>query len=86
MEHGVVLRHDRDDHGRIFRTLALVDGCGVGRHQRVEFTKAVCDDATVEDGVELAVIGINIVYVADVAVINLLVVVVVVANVSFHLL
>jgi hypothetical protein len=26
--HGVVLRHDRDDHGRIFRALAVVDGRG----------------------------------------------------------
>jgi hypothetical protein len=30
-QHGVVLRHDRDDHGRIFRALAFVVGRGVGR-------------------------------------------------------
>jgi DNA-binding Lrp family transcriptional regulator len=73
---GVVLHHDRDDHGRIFRALAFVDGRGVGRHQRVEFAKPVGDGAAVEASGELAVVGINIVDVADVAVIDLLVVVV----------
>src|ERR1700730_6685969 len=76
LQHGVVLRHDWDHHGRIFRALAFVDGRGVGRNQRVEFAKPVSDAAAVEAGGELAVIGINIVDVADVAVINLLVVVV----------
>ena len=32
MQHGVVLRHDRDHHGWIFRALALVDARGVCRH------------------------------------------------------
>ena len=43
LQHGVVLRHDRDDHSGIFRALALVDGCGINRHQHVEFPKAVGD-------------------------------------------
>ena len=34
LQHGVVLRHHRDDHGGIFRALAFVDGRRVGGHQR----------------------------------------------------
>ena len=36
LQHGVVLRHDRDDHGGIFGALALVDGRGIGWYQGVE--------------------------------------------------
>jgi hypothetical protein len=36
LKHGVVLRHDRDDDGRVFRALTLMNGRGVGRHQRVK--------------------------------------------------
>ena len=35
LQHCVVLGQDRDDHGRIFGALALVDGSGVGGNQRV---------------------------------------------------
>ena len=71
-----MLRHDWDHHGRIFRALAFVDGRGVGQHQRVAFAKPVADGAAVEASGELAIIGINIFNVADVTVINLLIVVV----------
>ena len=40
LQHGVVLRHDRDNDGRVFRALALMDRRGVSRHQRVQFAKA----------------------------------------------
>jgi hypothetical protein len=72
LQHGVVLRHHRDDHGRILRTLAFVDGHGVGRHKRVEFAKPVGDGAAVKAGGEFAIIGIDVVDIADVTVINIL--------------
>ena len=36
-----MLRQHGDDDGRILRALALVNGRGVGRNQRVEITEAV---------------------------------------------
>ena len=54
----------------------FVDGGRVGRNQRVEFAEAVGDGAAVEAGGELASVGIDVVDVADVAVIDFLVVVV----------
>ena len=48
LQHRVVLGHDGDDDGGIFRTLALVDGGGVGRNQHVEFAKSVGDGSAVE--------------------------------------
>ena len=50
LQHGVVLRHDRGHHRWVFRPLALVDGCSVGRHQGVEFAEAIGDRALVEFG------------------------------------
>ena len=66
----------RDDHGGIFRALALVDGRGIGRHQHVEFAKSVGDGPAVKAGDDLAGVGIDVVDIADVAVVDLLVVVV----------
>ncbi len=66
-----------DDHGQVFRALALVDGRGIGRHQCVELAEPVGDSAAVEAGGELAVVGIDVIDVADVAVVDLLVVIVV---------
>ena len=48
LQHGVVLSEHRDYHGGIFRSLALVNGRRVGRHQHVEFAKAISDRAAVE--------------------------------------
>src|SRR5262249_42760198 len=42
-QHGIVLRHDRDHHGWIFRALAFVDRRGIGRYEHVEFAKPVGD-------------------------------------------
>src|ERR1700740_2523928 len=41
LQHRVMLREYRDDHGGIFRTLAFVDRRGIGRRQHVEFAKSV---------------------------------------------
>src|SRR5262249_38327916 len=61
---------------RVFRALAFVDRRGIGRHQRVKFAKAVGHGTSVETGGELAGVGINIVDIANVAVVNVFVVVV----------
>src|SRR5438105_8794693 len=76
LQHRVVLGQNRDYDGRVFGALALVDGCGVGRYQRVEFAEAVGDSAAVETGGEFACVGIDIVDVAAVAVVDVFVVVV----------
>src|SRR6478736_4101309 len=76
LQHGVMLGEHRDDHGGIFRTLALVDGRSVGGHQHVELAKSVCDGPAIKAGNELARIGINVVDDANVAVVDLLFVVV----------
>jgi hypothetical protein len=76
LQHGVVLRHDRHHDGGVFRALALVDGRRIGRHQGVELAKAVGDRTPIETGGEFAVVRLNTVHVADVAVIDLFVVIV----------
>ena len=48
LQHDVVLRHDRNDHGGIFRALAFMDGHGIGRHQHIEFAKPISDGPTIE--------------------------------------
>src|ERR1700680_1254703 len=76
LEHGVVLRHDRNDDRGVFRSLALMNGRGIGRPQHGEFTEAIGHDTTVEACGEFVGVGINVVDVADVAIIDFLVVVV----------
>ena len=76
LQHGVVLRHDGNDNGGILRALGFVDRGGVGRDQRVEFAEAVGDGAPVEARNKLARLGVDAVDLADVAIIDLLVVVV----------
>ena len=68
-QHRVVLRHDRDDHGWIFGTLAFVDRRGVGGHQHIQFTKPVGNGSAVKVGDELAIGGIDTIDVANVAVV-----------------
>jgi hypothetical protein len=55
---------------------AMATAGGIGRHQGIEFAKAVGDRTPIETGGELAVVRLNILHVADVAVIDLLVVIV----------
>jgi hypothetical protein len=71
-----VLRHDWYYDGRVFRALAFMDGCGIGRHQCVEFREAVSDQPSVKGCRELTVIRLDIPDVADVTVVDLLVAVV----------
>jgi hypothetical protein len=52
--------------------LALMDGRRIGRHKGVQFAKTERDDAAIEHGCELASVGINIVDVANVAVLDYL--------------
>ena len=54
----------------------IVDRHRVGRHQRIELAEPVGDAAAVESGRELSRVGVDIVDVTDVAVVDLLVVVV----------
>src|SRR5262249_23360854 len=76
LQHGVMLSEYWDDHGGIFRPLAFVNGRRVRRHQRIEFTESVRDGPAIEANNYLARVGGNIVDGADVAVVDLLVVVV----------
>ena len=71
-----MLREHRDDYCEIFRSLALVNGRSVGRYQRIEFSKSIGYGSTVKAYNDLTSVGINIVDVSDVAVVDLLVVVV----------
>ena len=71
-----MLGQNRDHDGRIFRSLALVNRHGIGRDQRVELAKAIGDSATVETGAQFAGVKIDIVDIADIAVIDLFVVIV----------
>src|ERR1700677_4740326 len=71
-----MLGEDWDDHGRVFRALTLVDGHGVGGNKRVEFAEAVGHRAPIEAGRQFASLGIDIVDVADVAIVDFLVIVV----------
>src|SRR5262249_52708740 len=65
-----------DDYSGIFRSLAFVNGRRVGRHHHIEFTESVFDGSAVEANSYFPSIGVDIVNGADVAVVNLLVVVV----------
>jgi hypothetical protein len=65
-----MLGEHRDYHGGIFRSLALVNGRRVGRHQHVEFAKAISDRAAVESHSNLTNLGINAMDGADVAVVT----------------
>src|SRR6516162_7183812 len=64
-----MLREDWDDHGGIFRPLALVNGRRVGRHQHIEFTESVFDGSAVEANSNFPRIDVDIVDGADVAVV-----------------
>jgi hypothetical protein len=76
MQHGVMLREHWDYDRGILRALAFVNGRRVGRHQHVEFAESISDGLAIEVNNDLAHAGVNIADSADVAVVNLLVVVV----------
>ena len=71
-----MLRHERNDHRWVFRALALVDARGVRRHKGVELAKAIGDRAPVKTGGEFAFFRLNVRHKPDVAVVDLLVIVV----------
>src|SRR5262249_46672596 len=65
-----------DYHSGIFRSLALVNGRRVGRHQHIQFAEPVSEGPAIEAHNDLARVEVNITDVADIAVVDLLVVVV----------
>ena len=75
-EHRVVLRGQRDHHGRVLRALRLVNRGRVGEHQLVELAEAVGDLTSVELDQHLAGFRVDRANEAKVAVVDVLVVVV----------
>ena len=71
-----MLGHDRDHHGRVFRALALVDGRRIGRVPVIELAKSIGDVAAVETDDELAVFHVDARHDAEIAVVDVLVIVV----------
>src|SRR5262245_26635659 len=71
-----MLGEHRDYHRGIFRSLALVNGRRVGRHQHVQLAESISDGPAIEAHNDLARVGVNIVDVADIAVVDFLFVVV----------
>jgi hypothetical protein len=69
-----VLGHHGNDHRRVFRTLALVDGHPVGRNQHVEFATAAGYQVAVKPCGKFASIGVDILHKANVAVVDLAIV------------
>src|SRR5271163_4110187 len=76
LQHRVMLREYRDDHGGIFRALAFVDGGRVSGHQHVELAKSVSHGPTVETRNDRAGIGVDVIDITDIAVVDLLVVII----------
>ena len=76
LQHGVMLSEYWDDHSGIFRPLAFVNGRRIGWHQHIEITVSVLDGSPVEAHCELPRIGIEIIDGADVAVVDLFLVVI----------
>src|SRR6516225_9126168 len=76
LQHRVMLRPQRDDYRRVFRALALVDCRRVGQHQLIELTKTICDFPAVEVDVEFAFLEIDARHDAEIAVVDVLVVIV----------
>ena len=76
LQHGVMLSEHRNDCCGIFRSLAFVNGRCIGWCQHVEFAKTIGYRSAVKAYNDLTSVGINILDVADVAVVDLLVVVV----------
>jgi hypothetical protein len=76
LQHRVMLGECRDDNGGIFGALALMNRRRIGRHQRVELAESVGHGPAVEAGGEFARVCIDIYDVADIAVVDLLLVVV----------
>ena len=76
LQHRVVLGRQRYHHRRIFRALAFVDRCRIGERQLVEIAGAVADPPAVKVDLQLAGGGIEPGDDAEIAVIDVLVVIV----------
>jgi hypothetical protein len=76
LQHRVVLRHERDHYRGVFLPLALVNRCSVCRHQGIEFAEAVGDRTPVETGDKLTFLRLDVRHKPNVAVVDLLVIVV----------
>src|SRR5258707_3915763 len=76
LQHRIMLSHDWNYRGRVFRALALVNGRRIGRYQGVEFTESIGDGLGVEARGEFTGVGIDSADIADVAIVDVLVVVV----------
>src|ERR1700731_4794473 len=71
-----MLSAERDHDGWVFRALALVDCRRIGEHKFVELAKAVGDFAAIEVDAELAFLHVDARHDAEIAVVNLLVVII----------
>ena len=76
LEHHVVLGYAGKHHNRIFRSLGFADGCRVTQHQFIQLAKCVGYDVLIEGRCEFLLFSINVGHKSDVAVIDVLVVVV----------
>src|SRR5437868_549376 len=76
LQHRVVLRRQRDDHSRVFRALALVDGRRIGQHQLIQLTKAVSDVTAVEIDAKLPFLHVDARHDAEIAVVDVVVVII----------
>src|SRR5260370_9207740 len=76
MQSGIMLSHEWNYRGRVFRALALVDGRRIGRDKCVKFTESIGHGTTIETRGEFTGVGIDSVDIADVAVVDVLVIVV----------
>src|SRR5262249_9661657 len=76
LQHGVMLRQHWNDDRRVFRTLTLVDGYGICRNERVQLAEAIDYGTPIEACSKLAFVKVEIHHIADIAVVDLLVVVV----------
>src|SRR5215467_470070 len=76
LQHWVVLRHDWDNDGRVIRALALMDRRSISRHQRVQFAKAIGNRMPIKDRGKFPAVRLDPRHVANVAVVDLLIVIV----------
>ena len=76
LQHLELLSKKRDHNSGIFRALTFMNGRGISGDKSVEFAEIIYDGAAVESDGQFVGIRIHIVYVADIAIVNFFVVVV----------
>ena len=75
-QHHVVLRHQRNHHGRILRALALVDRRRIGEHQLIELAEAITHVPAIKGDDQLALVLIDPLHDAKIAIVDLAIVIV----------